>query len=129
MLTNDFCIVQNLVSMPGTVQASLQWNAAHPIFSGHFPGQPVVPGVCMLQIVTELLASVVGKPTSLKESAQMKFLLFIDPRVSKLVDILISYSEPEQGVYKVNATLQKEKDIYFKFAGVFTSLVTNEVKI
>ncbi|MEJ0079486.1 MAG: hypothetical protein WDM78_00620 [Puia sp.] len=25
------------------------------IFSGHFPGQPVLPGVCMMEMVAEVL--------------------------------------------------------------------------
>jgi 3-hydroxyacyl-[acyl-carrier-protein] dehydratase len=129
MLTHDFCTVQNLVSLPGSINASLQWNAGHPVFLGHFPGQPVVPGVCMIQMVTELLASCLGTKIRLQESAQMKFLLFIDPRVNPVVDITISYTSAVDGIYKVNASLQKEQDLYFKFMGVFTSLKTNEGEI
>lgn len=35
-------------------------NAEHPIFAGHFPGQPVVPGVMTLKVVRELAEHVSG---------------------------------------------------------------------
>ena len=33
---------------------SITINSGHQIFEGHFPGQPVTPGVCMMQIIKEL---------------------------------------------------------------------------
>jgi 3-hydroxyacyl-[acyl-carrier-protein] dehydratase len=40
----------------GSVSAVLAIDQQNDIFNGHFPGQPVVPGACMLQIVKEVLA-------------------------------------------------------------------------
>ena len=119
MLTNDFCEVLNLECLPGEIRAVLQWNKAHAIFQGHFPGQPVVPGVCMLQIVKEVLEKCIAKELLLQESSQMKFLQFIDPRVTEAVDILIRFTTTESGVYKVNAVLQKDQLIYFKCMCVY----------
>lgn len=33
-------------------------NPQHAIYSGHFPQQPVVPGVCMLQIIKECIEKI-----------------------------------------------------------------------
>ena len=119
MLTNDFCEVLNLECLPGEIRAVLQWNKAHAIFQGHFPGQPVVPGVCMLQIVKEVLEKCIAKELLLQESSQMKFLQFIDPRVTEAVDILIRFTTTESGASKVNAVLQKDQLIYFKCMCVY----------
>ncbi len=32
----------------------------HEIFKGHFPGNPVMPGVCMIQIIKELTEILIG---------------------------------------------------------------------
>lgn len=32
-----------------TVKTSIILNPLHPIFKGHFPDNPILPGVCMMQ--------------------------------------------------------------------------------
>lgn len=129
MLSNDFCAVLNLECLPGEIRAVLQWNKAHAIFQGHFPGQPVVPGVCMLQLVKEVLEKGIAKELLLQESSQMKFLQFIDPRVTEEVDILIRYTTEESGAIKVNAALQKDQLIYFKCMCVYLYSEANKGEV
>lgn|SRR5574343_653056 len=52
--------------------------ADHPAFDGHFPGQPVVPGVVLLAQVLELMARHVARPGSLV-LRQAKFLSMAGP--------------------------------------------------
>ena len=33
-------------------------NEKHDVFKGHFPGNPIMPGVCMIQIIKELSESI-----------------------------------------------------------------------
>ena len=40
----------------------IRFNALHPIFSGHFPERPIVPGACIVQIAEELAALSYGHP-------------------------------------------------------------------
>ena len=44
MLLDDFFKIINLQQKENTFKAELEINAAHKIFEGHFPGQPVTPG-------------------------------------------------------------------------------------
>ena len=32
---------------------SLELNPEHPVYEGHFPGNPVVPGVCQVQMICD----------------------------------------------------------------------------
>ena len=41
---------------------TIRFNATHPIFSGHFPEHPIVPGACIVKIAEELAALSYGHP-------------------------------------------------------------------
>ena len=43
------------------IEAEISIDVHHKIFEGHFPGQPVLPGVCMIQIVKELVEKAMTK--------------------------------------------------------------------
>lgn len=115
MLMNDFYTVQDLQSDEGSLQCRVIYNASHAIFEGHFPGQPVVPGVCTIQMVKELLEQQLDKKLLLRSTGQVKFLQLILPDVQP--EVTISWKETEQG-YLVNAVLKKEADL-FKLTGTF----------
>ena len=55
MLINDFYNCHDIEAHENEYGCRIVFNAAHDIFKGHFPGQPVVPGVCMMEMVKELL--------------------------------------------------------------------------
>ena len=57
-------------------------NPAHVIFQGHFPDQPVLPGVAMVYLSRFLTERITGKSIKLKDASQIKFLNLVDPRVN-----------------------------------------------
>ena len=73
MLNNDLFKFTHLLRTESSVTATIELNPSHPIFNGHFPGQPVLPGVCMLQIIKELLEVSIGKTTRLRKASECKF--------------------------------------------------------
>lgn len=119
MLAGDLYTVKDLKVEEGTVSATINWNAAHPVFAGHFPGQPVVPGVCMVQLVEEVLELALGKSLQLKEAANLKFLHVIDPMVHTVVGLSLSYKQDPAGTLSVSSGLQQDKISFFKMNGVF----------
>ena len=51
MLMNDFYTISDLQTEEFSISCKATFNKDHDIFNGHFPGQPVVPGVCMMQMI------------------------------------------------------------------------------
>lgn len=37
------------------VEYNVTFRAEHPIFQGHFPAQPIVPGACLVQMAEEMI--------------------------------------------------------------------------
>lgn len=58
----------------------LRLNPDHVIYQAHFPGEPITPGVCIVQIGKELMEELVGKPLEVARVKNVKFLSVISPK-------------------------------------------------
>lgn len=56
-----FSDIDNYLSAEDRLAFRVRLDAAHPVYAGHFPGNPVLPGVCTLQIVRECLERGTGR--------------------------------------------------------------------
>ncbi|HEX2616662.1 MAG TPA: hypothetical protein VHL57_03915 [Flavobacteriales bacterium] len=88
----------------GTAQgeAIVSLNAAHPIFSGHFPGRPILPGVCTVQIAQAIAERMFGMPLMIRAARSIKFLAPIDPRIAPTLRFLLSLT-PRDGSLRIEA--------------------------
>jgi 3-hydroxyacyl-[acyl-carrier-protein] dehydratase len=117
MLQGDFFETKQQETTESTINSQISLNVAHPIYKGHFPQQPVVPGVCMMQILAELSTSALGKKVALKKASQAKFLVPIIPQKNPLLNVNIKYSSNEDGSLKISASIQDSTVTFFKFKG------------
>ena len=120
MLLNDFYTISKQENLDGSLKATIVLNPKHKIFQGHFPGHPVVPGVCMMQIIREVMQERTGQKLKIAGADFIKFLTIINPEQNQEVDISISYTE-EGGSYSLNASLFSGATIFFKFRSTLQS--------
>ena len=116
---NFYTVVNNNQSTAGAVSALLELNPEHHIFEGHFPQVPVVPGVCMMQMVKELVEDFVGKKLRLSKADHLKFLTIINPRQNKLLQADVSILPNTHDGFQVTAAFFHEETVFFKFKGGF----------
>ena len=119
MLLNNFFFVTAIENNAGVIKASIEINKNHPIFEGHFPNQPIVPGVCMSQIVKEVLEAELSSGMQLKSADFIKFLKFINPYETSNISLDIKFVQTEDKNMKVNASLFDSESVYFKFKGIY----------
>ncbi|SFK27050.1 3-hydroxyacyl-[acyl-carrier-protein] dehydratase [Porphyromonadaceae bacterium KH3CP3RA] len=62
-------------------------DAGHPLFAGHFPGMPIVPGVCLLNVVKRAVSQKLDREVSFWKIRECKFLSAINPMENKVFDI------------------------------------------
>lgn len=113
ILLNDFYTMLHYEPALGSVKAKISINKNHTILEGHFPGLPIVPGVCMMQIIREIMEVTTGKALSLIAADNMKFLSVINPDQNNEVDVAVTYTEGD-GQFLVNATLFAGTVTFFK---------------
>ena len=63
----------------------------HFIYKAHFPGEPITPGVCIIQIATELFSLAMDAPMSLYSAKNVKFLKIVSP--SDRTDFSFTFSK------------------------------------
>ncbi len=97
----------------------LELNPSHPVYKGHFPGTPVVPGACQVQIIKELVGLILEKEVSLVKSDNIKFLSMIDPFKIPLITISIEIKYKEENQWDVNAVISRDQLVFIKFKGLF----------
>jgi len=119
ILLNDFYTMSHFEPAQGSVKATININRHHKILEGHFPGLPIVPGVCMMQIIREIMEFMSGKHLSLTSADNMKFLSVINPDQITEVDVSISYAEFNDH-FIVSATLFAATTTFFKLKATMT---------
>lgn len=119
MLLGNFFTIDTLEKSDAEIKCTVIINAGHRIFEGHFPGQPVVPGVCMMQMVKEVTEYVAEKKLNMDSAGDMKFLAIIDPRENNIIQVTLNYSLGDDDSINVTALFSSATSIHFKFKGVF----------
>lgn len=113
ILLEDFYTFLYHEPAPGSVKAKISINRNHKILKGHFPGLPIVPGVCMMQIVREVMEVMTKRSLSIVAADSMKFLSVINPEQNQEVDVTVTYTELDDK-YLINATLFSGEITFFK---------------
>ena len=119
MLLKDFYKVNSISTEASISTVAITINKDHQIFEGHFPDNPVTPGVCMMQIIKELTERIVGKKLFLQSSSNIKFMAIINPNVTPDLVLTLDISKNEAG-YKVKNISKFEETVALKLTINFT---------
>lgn len=99
----------------------IKLNPEHFIYQAHFPGEPITPGVCIMQIAVELFEVALKTTIALECVKNIKFLRIISPNEVTDVKYSLQKITKEAGSLKVQVTVTANEDTYAKL-----SLVCNE---
>ncbi|MFY0481866.1 3-hydroxyacyl-ACP dehydratase [Flavobacterium sp. PLA-1-15] len=120
MLLKDFYTVEKLENVSeGKYNATVHLNKQHDIFKGHFPGNPVTPGVCMMQIIKELSQEIVGSSLFMISSSNVKFMALINPEVHPLLRLELEISGDLNTEVKVKNTTFFEETVALKLTNTY----------
>jgi 3-hydroxyacyl-[acyl-carrier-protein] dehydratase len=103
MLFTDFYTVDQMIMSDSGAVFHITLNPNHVIYNGHFPGQPVLPGVCSLQIIKECAEQLVNKKLHYAQISLCKFLRYVDPVQCNEITLNISIVKNEEGMFQISA--------------------------
>jgi 3-hydroxyacyl-[acyl-carrier-protein] dehydratase len=86
---------------------------SHPVFKGHFPGRPILPGVMMCDIVRDLVSESLSTKVQLSLAKNIKFSKMISPSQDNHYRIKIK-TEKNKETYNIRGLVSKDEEVYFK---------------
>ena len=116
MPLNDFFSYSITASDSGHVKAQISFDASHRIYDGHFPGNPVTPGVVLLEIMRQILGAHVGKDLMLSSAKDIKFTNPVIPTQNNEMILEINFEDAEDEI-TVNAVFSGEEVVFTKIRG------------
>lgn len=120
MLVPDFYDITEFKSTEDKVEAKITLNKDHLVYNGHFPEQPVVPGVMQLQIIKELVEKAKNSEFLLSDISAAKFLKMIIPAHSEYLNVEIDLVNLNEDQLKINAKIFDSDQVYTKLKALLT---------
>mgnify|MGYP001235453726 CR=1 FL=1 len=120
MLIKGFYKIQSIsLTKDDAIHVTIQLNKDHSVFKGHFPNNPITPGVCLIQIIKEITEEHVKKKLFLQSISNIKFTSIINPYFN--ADLILELFVFQDGsIVKVrNITKFVDDNIALKFNGTF----------
>ena len=97
-------------------------NDKHDVFKGHFPDNPIMPGVCMIQIIKELSETITKSSLLMQTLSNVKFMALINPEVTPELRLELDITTTEDGLVKVKNTTYFNETIAVKLSNVYRKI-------
>lgn len=121
MLISGFYKITSQEVNDGTLQAKVKLNKEHEIYAAHFPGNPITPGVCIIEILKAIVIKQFEKELVFNQVSNIKFLKVISPVDNPDVEYQIKYTASDLGI-KVNVVVKNEESVFTKISGYFNEI-------
>jgi 3-hydroxyacyl-[acyl-carrier-protein] dehydratase len=123
MLLKDFYTINTLEKKDGhKYEAVLLINEKHDVFKGHFPGNPIMPGVCMMQIIKELTEKITQQTLMMQSLTNVKFMALINPEATPELKLELDIQETDEGTIKVKNTTTFHDTVALKLSSTYKKL-------
>lgn len=117
MQESDYYTVTSKGKLEGKLIYKVSLHPEASVYDGHFPGNPVSPGVCNVQMITECASDAAGQALQIQAISKCRFLSVVTPEKSRELWIGLELGEPVNGKYTVAARINDGDKICVDFKG------------
>jgi len=120
MLLENFYKIEKIDNLDSNkYEAYIHLNKDHDIFKGHFPNNPITPGVCMVQIIKDLTSQAKGVGLSLISSNNIKFMAVINPLDNPNLRLSLDLKDNEDGTISVKNITYFDETVALKMSAIY----------
>ena len=120
-LLNDYFRIDNFTNDGNEALFNVTLLPEYCAYQGHFPGNPVSPGVCNIQMIKECAEQIAGKQLFLGYISRCRLSAVITPQTTPHLYVRMQLSETES-LYVINAVVSDNETTYIDFKGELTSV-------
>lgn len=117
-MNNFFTIIDQKIS-GDLFEFQVRIHPAHEVFQGHFPEKAIVPGVFQLEMVKDIMQTVLNKSLRAHQSKEIKFLQMWLPEDDLEANILIEIRDRSEKTLSFIAQIRSGEKIFMKYKGEF----------
>jgi 3-hydroxyacyl-[acyl-carrier-protein] dehydratase len=123
MLLKDFYTITSLENTADSkYRVLILINEKHEVFKGHFPGNPIMPGVCMMQIIKELTEQITESRLFMQSLSNVKFMALINPFQTPELRLELDVTITEDNLVKVKNVSYFDETVALKLSSVYRKI-------
>lgn len=111
LIDNLYKITARL-STDDAVVYQIELLADSPIYKAHFPGNPITPGVCQIQMALELLEIIENQKLNIKTLKNVKFISALIPQ-GQHISVVFNNITRQENEIKTQATIKDTNDVIY----------------
>lgn len=112
VLKNDLYNIKGMSEADETVSFNVGFNPSCFIYKAHFPGNPITPGVCIVQTAKELLEEMTGRQLEIAEAKDVKFLNILSPSANDAVDFAFTDVTSDSNSVKAKVEVKSGDEVF-----------------
>ncbi|MDR0756304.1 MAG: glycosyltransferase [Tannerella sp.] len=117
-LIDDFFYIRQTHESESGFGYTIVLNKDHFIYRAHFPGNPITPGVCIIQLCKELMERRLERPLFVRRALNVKFLSVINPEVCDTLQVNFSKVSTAEDGCRITVSICRD-DTQFARASLF----------
>lgn len=87
------------------------------VYQGHFPGNPVCPGVFNMQLIKECAEKETGKSLHVDKVKQCRLTALATPKTSPKLNVCIQVDAIDDAHYQVVASIYNADHVFMEYKG------------
>lgn len=114
LLKDKFFTIESFSAADGAAQFQVRLLPGCDVYRGHFPGHPVAPGVCNIEMVKECFLHVIGSKPRITTIDRCRFTAVASPDVQQHLTVDLRYACAD-GTWTVEGSLADDQRQYMDF--------------
>lgn len=115
-LDNLYAVVASAEEGTQSVNFQVRLNPESAIFKAHFPGEPIMPGACIVQMVQELYMMWTKRDVEIAKVNNLKFLSVISPDAVLELNVVLEVKKEEADMIHLKADVVDGQTYYTKMS-------------